>query len=122
MNSNNKLFYSKIYLRNKFGLEREKNEEEFSVFTEHFGIVADLLNCDAQIAEDAIEGRTREQLLKLGFSVGQIQEYIEFKSCDDKNEQYRWVIKKDIVINNKNIQSVYDLTKILDIRHKRNAS
>ena len=122
MNSNHKLFYSKIYLRNKFGLQEEISNEEKTIFCDHFRLVADILNNDLKASEDTIDGRTSEQLINLGFSIGQITEYFEYKLCDNKNDQYRWVIKKDIVINNKNIQSVYDLTKMLDIKTIKNAS
>ena len=115
------LFYSKTYLRNKFRLHQEKNNLEAERTANFISIIAETINEHSQHQQnDFSEGKTREQLLSLGFKIIDIQNYFEFKTYN-KNSM-RWFLKDDIVINNKKIKTISRLSSTLRINNLRAVS
>lgn len=122
MKNSNALCYSKIYLRNKLHIKCAKSEAEIKVAAQNIALIAESINSNKnyQISE-LNNGRTKEQLLAMGFKVSQIQIYFEFKPCEN-GTKYRWFLKKCISSNSKRIRTVRDLLDMVNNETFKEAS
>ena len=109
------LCYSKIHLRNKLRLHKIKTEAEVNKIAEYISLIAETINNnkDYQLT-DVTEGKTKEQLFTLGFSVSQIQKYFEYKTCNETSSYMRWFLKTHLIIDGKKIRTIKDLLNALE--------
>ena len=117
------LCYSKIHLRNKLRLHKIKTEAEVNKIAEYISLIAETINNnkDYQVT-DVTEGKTKEQLFTLGFSVSQVQKYFEYKVCNENSSYMRWFLKADLIVNDKKVNTVKDLLCALENKNIRYAS
>ena len=114
------LCYSKIHLRNKLRLHKIKTEAEVNKIAEYISLIAETINNnkDYQLT-DVTEGKTKEQLFTLGFSVSQIQKYFEYKTCNETSSYMRWFLKTYLIIDGKKIRTIKDLLNALEAEDTR---
>lgn len=115
MNRSAVLCYSKIHLRNILRLHKTNTEAEASRMSEYISLIAETINNnkDYQLT-DVTEGKTKEQLFTLGFTVSQIQKYFEYKAYGEHGSYMRWFLKTYLIINNKKICTIKDLLTALE--------
>ena len=117
------MYYSKIYLRNKLRLHCTKTENEILQKNQQMSIIAENINNNKVYQINCIsEGKTKEQLLALGFSVSQIHNYFEYKVCHENSSYMRWHLKTYLIINGRKIRTIKDLSDVLNINKMRHAS
>ena len=116
------LCYSKIHLRNKLRLHRIKTEAEINKVAEYISLIAETINNnkDYQLT-DVTEGKTKEQLFTLGFSVSQVQKYFEYRVCGEHTGNMRWFLKTCLIIDGRKIRTIRDLLMILELEQIKNA-
>ena len=114
MKNNTNLCYSKIHLRNKLRLHKIKTEAEASKISEYISLIAETINNNKTYQlSDVTEGKTKEQLFTLGFSVSQIQKYFEYKVISEQSSIMRWFLKSYLIIDGQKIRTIKDLTRVL---------
>ena len=117
------LCYSKIHLRNKLRLHQMRTEAEVNKMAEYISLIAETINNnkDYQLT-DVTEGKTKEQLFTLGFSVSQVQKYFEYRNCSSNSSYMRWFLKSYLIIDGHKIRTIKDLHNALDTQNLKYAS
>ena len=116
------LCYSKIHLRNKLRLHQTRTEAEVNKMAEYISLIAEIINNNKDYQfTDVTEGKTKEQLFTLGFSVSQIQNYFEYKTCGENSSYMRWFLRTNLVIEGRKIRTIKDLLNILDSENIKHA-
>ena len=117
------MYYSKIHLRNKLRIFNAKTEAEANQLAKHISLIAETINNNKEYQHiDITEGKTKEQLFTLGFSVSQIQKYFEYRNCSSNSSYMRWFLKSYLIIDGHKIRTIKDLLNALDTQNLKYAS